>query len=123
MPSVQPAIGSEGPSLPSSARPAGANNTVHRDTNLTGQPIRVGSIDCRKGVWTHAFDDATPADVEIDLGVMPAVTVLTCGLPMVEVGIYLRKLPQGINEARDQLSCGQGGLKHHRGAKPSFTVQ
>lgn len=56
--------------LPWRRATAGADNTVHRDDNLTHQPIRVGNQTCRKGVWTHAFNDATPADVEIDLGAL-----------------------------------------------------
>ena len=46
---------------------AGAGNPVRRDTNYYGQPIRVGARICPKGVWTHAFDDATPADVVVDI--------------------------------------------------------
>ncbi len=46
---------------------AGADNPVRRDTNYYGGTIRVGGRACPKGVWTHAFDDATPADVVVDI--------------------------------------------------------
>jgi hypothetical protein len=46
---------------------AGANNTVHRDTNYGRSTISIAGKRYAKGVWTHAFDDATPADVEIDV--------------------------------------------------------
>lgn len=46
---------------------AGADNPVRRDTNYHGKPICVGGRTCLKGVWTHAFDDATPADVVVDV--------------------------------------------------------
>ena len=59
--------------------------------------------------------------MQVDLGVMAAVAVLAC-LPMLDVGIHLRKLPQGIDEASNQLSFGQGGFKHY-GAEISFAVQ
>jgi hypothetical protein len=31
---------------------------------------------------------------------------------MAELGLHLRKLPEGVKEACDQLLFGQGGLKH-----------
>ena len=46
---------------------AGANNTVHRDTNYGGNLISLGGKIYPKGVWTHAFPDSTPADVVIDI--------------------------------------------------------
>ncbi len=66
-------------------------------------------------------DEGLSCDVQVDLGVMAAVAVLAC-LPMLDVGIHLRKLPQGIDEAGNQLSFGQGGFKHY-GAEISFAVQ
>jgi hypothetical protein len=53
--------------LPWVSATAGAGNTVHRDTNYYGQTIKVGGQVCPKGVWTHAFNDATPADVVVDI--------------------------------------------------------
>jgi hypothetical protein len=49
---------------------AGAGNQVHRDTNYYGTAIRIAGKEYPKGVWTHAFDDITPADVAIDLSGM-----------------------------------------------------
>lgn len=46
---------------------AGAGNPVRRDTNYHGQPIRVAGRTRPKGVWTHAFPDATPADVAVGI--------------------------------------------------------
>jgi len=60
---------------------AGAGNPVRRDTNYYGQPIRVGDRTCAKGVWTHAFDDATPADIVVDIsGLGFAVFAATAGV-------------------------------------------
>jgi hypothetical protein len=53
--------------LPWVSATAGAGNTVHRDTNYYGQTIKVGGQVCPKGVWTHAFNDATPADLVVDI--------------------------------------------------------
>jgi len=46
---------------------AGAGNTVHRGTNYFGQPIRIGGRIFPKSLWTHAFEDATPADIRLDI--------------------------------------------------------
>ena len=46
---------------------AGAGTTVRRDTNLTGQPLAIGGRTFRKGLWTHSFDDGTPADTVFDI--------------------------------------------------------
>jgi hypothetical protein len=46
---------------------AGAGNEVRRDTNYHGNKIRVGGKTYVKGLWTHSFDDATPADVIVDI--------------------------------------------------------
>jgi hypothetical protein len=53
--------------LPWARATAGAGNPVRRDTNYYGRPICVGGHECPKGVWTHAFNDATPADVVVDV--------------------------------------------------------
>jgi hypothetical protein len=50
---------------------AGAKNEVHRDTNYGGSEISVAGKTCPKGVWTHAYNDATPADVVIDVAGKP----------------------------------------------------
>jgi hypothetical protein len=46
---------------------AGAGNPVRRDKNYYGQPISIAATAYPKGLWTHAFPDATPAEVVIDL--------------------------------------------------------
>ncbi len=46
---------------------AGADNPVRRDKNYYGKPISIAGTAYPKGLWTHAFPDATPADVVIDL--------------------------------------------------------
>ena len=46
---------------------AGADNSAHRDTNLNGQPLTINGKRYRKGLWTHAFNDSTPADIVIDI--------------------------------------------------------
>lgn len=46
---------------------AGANNTVHRDKNYGGSLISIAGKQYPKGVWTHAFNDASPAEVEVDV--------------------------------------------------------
>lgn len=53
--------------LPWKKSTAGAENSVHRDTNLNGRPIAIAGKSYLKGVWTHAFNDATPADVVLEL--------------------------------------------------------
>jgi alpha-galactosidase len=50
---------------------AGAKNEVHRDTNYGGSEISVAGKVCPKGVWTHAYNNATPADVVIDVAGKP----------------------------------------------------
>ena len=42
---------------------AGADNTVHRGTNLHGRPIHINGALYSKALWTHAFNDPTPADI------------------------------------------------------------
>ncbi|MHB9065482.1 MAG: NPCBM/NEW2 domain-containing protein [Pirellulaceae bacterium] len=46
---------------------AGADNPVRRDVNYFGKPITIHDRVYRKGLWTHAYPDATPADVVFDL--------------------------------------------------------
>jgi alpha-galactosidase len=53
--------------LPWARATAGANNTVHRDTNYYGKPITIAHRAYPKGIWTHAFADATPADLVVDV--------------------------------------------------------
>ncbi len=47
---------------------AGADNPVRRDVNLYGKPISIAGKAYPKGLWTHSFPDATPADVVLDVG-------------------------------------------------------
>ena len=46
---------------------AGAGNEVHRDKNYANRTITIGGRPYPKGLWTHAFDDQTPADIVYDL--------------------------------------------------------
>ncbi|MCX5758456.1 MAG: NPCBM/NEW2 domain-containing protein, partial [Candidatus Hydrogenedentes bacterium] len=46
---------------------AGAGNTVHRDTNYSGKEISIAGRAYPKGIWTHSFPDATPADTIINI--------------------------------------------------------
>ncbi|HPO13760.1 MAG TPA: NPCBM/NEW2 domain-containing protein [Candidatus Hydrogenedentes bacterium] len=46
---------------------AGADNTVHRDTNYSEKEIHIAGKAYPKGVWTHAFNDTTPADLVLDI--------------------------------------------------------
>jgi hypothetical protein len=46
---------------------AGADNPVRRDQNYYGRPARIADRLYRKAVWTHAFNDARPADVVLDV--------------------------------------------------------
>lgn len=44
------------------------SDVVHRDENYTGSVLSIAGKPYLKGVWTHAFNDnATPADVKIDI--------------------------------------------------------
>jgi len=46
---------------------AGADNPVRRDVNYHGKPISIAGKTYPKGLWTHSFPDATPADVVLDV--------------------------------------------------------
>ncbi|MFI5380468.1 MAG: NPCBM/NEW2 domain-containing protein [Tepidisphaerales bacterium] len=45
----------------------GADNPVRRDVNLKEQPIKINGRLIEKGLWTHSFNDNTPADVVFDI--------------------------------------------------------
>jgi len=47
---------------------AGGDNPVRRGSNYYGHTPAVGGRELPKGLWTHAFDDATPADIVFDIG-------------------------------------------------------
>lgn len=53
--------------LPWKRATAGADNPVRRDGNYYGKSIAVSGRVYPKGIWTHAFPDETPADIECDL--------------------------------------------------------
>ena len=53
--------------LPWTKATAGADNTVHRDTNFKGKPLAINGKPYPKGLWTHAFNDQTPADIVFDI--------------------------------------------------------
>jgi alpha-galactosidase len=46
---------------------AGADNVVHRDETYNGHELRIAGKPYPKGLWTHSFADATPADVVLDI--------------------------------------------------------
>jgi hypothetical protein len=46
---------------------AGAENPVRRDVNYYGKPVAVDGAVYPKGLWTHAYPDATPADIVYDI--------------------------------------------------------
>jgi endo-alpha-N-acetylgalactosaminidase len=46
---------------------AGAENPVRRDVNYYGQPLAINGGVQLKGLWTHAYPDATPADIVYDV--------------------------------------------------------
>ena len=41
---------------------------MHRDTNYADKEIHIDGKAYPKGLWTHSFNDATPADVIIAIG-------------------------------------------------------
>jgi hypothetical protein len=53
------------------ATTAGAGNKVKRDRNYYDRPISVAGKTYPKGLWTHAFNDATPADIVVDVSSGP----------------------------------------------------
>jgi hypothetical protein len=53
--------------MPWARATAGAENPVRRDANYFGKPVSLAGKVYRKAVWTHAFPDATPADVVLDI--------------------------------------------------------
>lgn len=92
---------------------AGADNSVHRDTNLQGKPISVAQSECEKGVWTHAFNDATPADVVIDLGAYHFTKfVARCGVEDSAGGgsVQFQVLVDG--QMKDQSEVLRAGVVH-----------
>jgi len=46
---------------------AGAGNPVRRDRNLKDEGLKINGKPIEKGLWTHAFNDPTPADVVFDV--------------------------------------------------------
>jgi hypothetical protein len=53
--------------LPWAKANAGANNPVRRDRNLKEGPLKMNGKLVEKGLWTHAFNEATPADIVFDV--------------------------------------------------------
>jgi hypothetical protein len=45
----------------------GADNPVRRDKNLNGQTLKINGQPFGKGLWTHPFNDTTPADIVFDV--------------------------------------------------------
>ena len=46
---------------------AGAGNEVRRDKNYAGRTISIDGKRYPKGLWTHSFNDQTPADIVYDI--------------------------------------------------------
>ena len=46
---------------------AGAENPVRRDVNYYGKPIAINGGVYPKGLWTHSYPDATPADIVYEI--------------------------------------------------------
>ena len=46
---------------------AGANNPVRRDKNLHEDTLKMNGKMVEKGLWTHSFNDNTPADIVFDV--------------------------------------------------------
>ena len=60
---------------------AGAENPVRRDVNYHGKTISIAGKPYPKGLWTHSFPDATPADAVFDVaGLKPAWFKADAGL-------------------------------------------
>jgi hypothetical protein len=97
--------------MPWAKATAGAGNTVRRDTNLYGKTVMVGGRACPKAVWTHAFDDATPADTVIDIAGKGFETFAAdAGLDAASGGgsVQFLVLVDGVERARsDVLQPGQ----------------
>lgn len=53
--------------LPWARANAGAGNPVRRDKNLHEKTLRSNGQAVAKGLWTHAFNDPTPADIVFDV--------------------------------------------------------
>ena len=85
---------------------AGARNTVHRDTNLNGQPISIDGHVYQKGLWTHAFNDSTPADIVIDVsGGLFATFKATVGLDDLgsQGSVQFQLLVDGVKRAESPV--------------------
>ncbi len=54
--------------LPWTKATLGAGGAVRRDQNLDGNPIKTNGQQLEKGLWTHAFNDANPADIVFEIG-------------------------------------------------------
>jgi alpha-galactosidase len=53
--------------IPWSRATAGANNPVRRNVNYYGKRITIAGKAYPKGLWTHTFNDSTPADIVFPL--------------------------------------------------------
>jgi hypothetical protein len=85
---------------------AGADTTVHRDTNLKEQPLSINGKPYLKGLWTHAFNDQTPADIVFDISGMKYATFkATVGLDdLGEHGsVQFQVLVDGVKQAESPV--------------------
>lgn len=85
---------------------AGAGNSVHRDANYYGKTISIGRKLYPKGVWTHSFNDDTPADLVIDISARHfAVFAADAGVEDSAGGgsVQFEVLVDGVPEAKSPI--------------------
>jgi len=93
---------------------AGSGNDARRDSNYYGKPVVVGGKTCAKAVWTHAYEDATPADIVVDVaGKGYATFVADAGLDGASGGgsVQFLVLVDGVEKARSDVMLP--GKAHH----------
>jgi hypothetical protein len=91
--------------LPWTKATAGSD-TVHRDKNVKELPITINGKVYPKGLWTHAFNDATPADFAFDIaGKKFATFKATVGLDdLGEKGsVQFEVLVDGVKQAESPV--------------------
>ena len=85
---------------------AGAGNTVHRDTNLNKGPLAINARPYPKGLWTHSFNDQTPADIVFDIsGEKYATFKATVGLDDLgsQGSVQFQILVDGVKKAESPV--------------------
>ncbi len=85
---------------------AGADNPVRRDVNYHGKPISIAGKPYPKGLWTHSFPDATPADTVYDVAGKPyALFKADVGLDDASGGgsVQFQVLVDGVKKAESPV--------------------